>query len=39
MIPEEVLRDDKVRQGAFIAATLLTQTGRQLAAYRLKIAA
>jgi HD superfamily phosphodiesterase len=39
MIPEEVLRADKVRQDAFIAATLLTQTGRQLAAYRLKSAA
>ena len=39
MIPEEVLRDDKVRQETFIAATLLTQTGLQLAAYRLKSAA
>jgi len=38
MIPEEVLRAGKVRQDAFIAATLLTQTGRQLAAYRLKSA-
>ena len=36
MIPEEVLRADKVRQDAFIASTLLTQTGHQLAAYRLK---
>jgi len=39
MIPEEVLQADKVRQDAFIASTLLTRAGHQLAAYRLKSAA